>query len=441
MRSRISLVLGLILAIGAFAALFVLGQVVNPSPYRVVVVVREVSPGSRLTSDLVATDPQSISPKVAKEYILEEELEEYLGATIVNPLHPGQPLMHAHLVRAGNPAAERRLSLVLEDAAMAAMVIPVDAKKAPQDLRAGDRVDFLYGVGRVQTQNASIPTPPSPFDDSVAAGVTTSTVAGPEGAIATATPMPEFEFPMAKAVVRDLEVLGTVHDEQPNPAYGGPDSGQPPTIKGELKAVQVAVPREKTEILHYAITTGDYQLALLSPNAPNGRDDRATLGMTWEDLEAFFWKEREMALEAITDTATLDGPGAAALVSTPQGTPVVLATPGISSTTSVTSSLGSGLETPSVDLGSESAPETPSPSPEAGNAEEQVPGEEAANSDSSAAPPAGESGPSAGLGLGLNEGIVSKGLGKGLACAVGGLFLVGLIAFSAVRVMRSRSGS
>jgi len=50
MRFRsISFVAGLILAVGAFVALFIMGQVVNPSPYEVVIVVSEVGPGAPLT--------------------------------------------------------------------------------------------------------------------------------------------------------------------------------------------------------------------------------------------------------------------------------------------------------------------------------------------------------------------------------------------------------
>ncbi len=425
MRSRISLVLGLILAVGAFVALFVVGQLVNPSPYRVVVVVREAAAGTALRSDMVATDAQSVSPKVASEYVLEQDLDQYLGATIVSSLHPGQPLMHAHLVRAGNPAADNHLSLLLEDESMAAMVIPVDARKAPQNLRPGDRVDFLYAVGRVQTQNAPVPTPPSHSAGAVASEVTTPTVGSPERADAPATPLPEFQFPVAKAVVRNMEILDTVHDEQPNPAYGGPNSSEPPTVQGELKAIQVAVPRKKTEILHYAITTGDYQIAVLSPNAPRPEHDSPTLGMTWEDLRAFFWKERGLALEVVTHTARLDGPGAAALVTTPDGTSV--------------------LSTPETDP---TATTTPGPGPRQGGATSSpASGTSLTGADESASPTPAQavadadgSEPSTETPLHIGEGIAAGALGRGLAC-LGGLLLVVLVGLAAASVLRGRDRS
>jgi len=426
---RLSLILGLLLAIGAFVALFVWGQAVNPSPYRVVIAIQEVAAGERLTPDVVTVVAQSVPDKVAGEYVLEEELAGYLGKTIVDDLHPGQPLMHAHLVRGDNPAAVRRLALVMEDPNMAAMIVPVDAETAPQDIRPGDRVDVLYGVGNVSVQRA-MPTPISPFpEETPTPGVLTPTYpyeeAG-EGESATATPLPAIEFPMAKMVVRGLEVLDVIHEERPNPAYGGPDSGQPPTIEGNLLAIQVAVPREQEEILHLAITTGNYQVALLSPNAP--KEDSPSLGMTWEDLEAFFWSEREKALSAITDTSALAGPGAASLLKrtpTPVGT--LFPTPTPASSTSSTAATPIPPVGPSPTPAEGAPPPTPTPAAVAeGNEGGSVEGSEDA--------PAGDS-DSGGT---VAAGLVDASLVKGAVCGGVGLFVLALVGVAAARVLRRR---
>jgi hypothetical protein len=64
-------------------ALFVMGQAVNPSPYEVVIVVSEVGPGAPLTLDLAGVDPHSVTPRVAREHALWDELDEWLGALCI----------------------------------------------------------------------------------------------------------------------------------------------------------------------------------------------------------------------------------------------------------------------------------------------------------------------------------------------------------------------
>jgi len=426
MRFRsISFVAGLILAVGAFVALFILGQVVNPSPYEVVIVVSEVGPGTPLTLDLVGVDPQSVDPRVAREYVLQDELEAWLGATVIEPLHPGQPLMHAHLVRADNPAAARRLALGLEDAELVAMAIPVNAEIAPQDIRPGDRVDVIYGVGSVGLGNTA-ERYLYPEESSPPAGATVEEGGGVPvfGLEPTPSPTPDLVFPVAKVCVRDLAVLDVIHEEQPNPAYGGPDSGEPATIPGEVVAVQVAVPREQEEMLHYAVTTGEYRVALLSPNAPE--EDDPTLGMTWDDLVAFFWAERQAALDAITDTTRLLGPGAAAIVATPQGTP--LATP-ITPTAMITEGTGSALSpAPSeIEGEAEGMPGEATPAPAA--AVELAPTPGPVQPTAEPASPVGElplatpegTGQGAGLLPSLNSSVLYGGVcvGAGLVVLVG----------------------
>jgi hypothetical protein len=286
----------------------------------------------------------------------------------------------------------------------------VNAEIAPQDIRPGDRVDVIYGVGSVGLGNTTErylypeePSPPAGADVEEGGGVPAF------GLEPTPSPTPDLAFPVAKVCVRDLAVLDVIHEERPNPAYGGPDSGEPATIPGEVVAVQVAVPREQEEMLHYAVTTGEYRVALLSPNAP--QEDDPTLGMTWDDLVAFFWAERQAALDAITDTTRLLGPGAAAIVATPQGTP--LATPAITPTAAITDGMGvpgGVLATPAPVEGAELAP-TPGPvqpTPEAASPVGEL-------------PPATPEGPPTGVGVlsGLNASVL-----QGAVCVGAGLVVL-----------------
>jgi hypothetical protein len=126
-----TLLIGLLLAVLAFAAYFFLGNILNPPPYQVVIVAKEVSPGETLRQTMLSVDAQQVHPKVAGEYVLQDELPDWLGATVNEPLHLGDPLTKARLVRAGNPAAVRHLAIALEQPDEVAMVIPVGPETCP----------------------------------------------------------------------------------------------------------------------------------------------------------------------------------------------------------------------------------------------------------------------------------------------------------------------
>jgi Flp pilus assembly protein CpaB len=252
LRSATFLV-GLALTVGAFLAFLILGNVFNPPPYQVVVVVRDVTPGTPLTKDLLTTSAQGISSRVAAGYVLAGELSQYLGATIIEPMHPGDPLTKSRLVKDGNPAAIQRAALGLDDPAKTLMVVPVDDKTAPDNIAHGDHMDLVYTVGReptsTETQNPSGYTAPG------------STGGMPEEEEET------LALPLAKLVFKNLKVARIHREKQPNPSYSGGE-GESPYIEGKLNGLEVVVDREQEELLGWAVQHGKVRVALLSPNAP-----------------------------------------------------------------------------------------------------------------------------------------------------------------------------
>ena len=372
-----TLLIGLLLAVLAFAAYFFLGNVLNPPPYQVVIVVQQVSPGETLRLSMLSVDAQRVHPKVAGEYVLQDELASWLGATVNEPLHPGDPLTKARLVRAGNPAAVRHLAIALQEPDQVAMVIPVSPETCPSRLLPGDRVDISFGIGRVKqtafSEPPATPTPtalppitpprgadpardepPGPVAEPPMAGTGwgpheeegTEPLAIPPGATilraGEISQQLEATLPLAKIVLRGVEVLDVRFQERPNPAYSGERQGGPePHVRGDILSLVVAIPAGAVEMLHFAIENGSVRISLISPNAHPG-ERGPTLGLTWQDLAAFFEAERRQVLGVEEETQSMSRPPTAVPTDTlgiPGGAPVsptlagaVAPTPGPSGT-------------------------------------------------------------------------------------------------------------
>ncbi len=303
-------IVGAVLTVGAFLTYLVLGNLFNPPPYQVLVVVQDVSPGETLADSMVATSAQRISGRVASGYVLAGELDQFRGALVVEPLHPGDPLTKNRLVKAGNPAAERRAALGLEDPDKVLMVVPADEKNVSAGVAAGDRIDLIYSVG--QPPQSNVPTPPA-FAGFGATPVPPHVPAQPGQAI-VATPDLQVGLPLAKLVFYDLTVVHVRREQKPNPAYSG-QQGESPYIDGAINALELLVPRAQQELLQWSIATGGkVAVAIVSPEAP--KDQRVeTFGMTWDDLLAWFKSERERRLEAVVggEPPLPSAPGAYAL--------------------------------------------------------------------------------------------------------------------------------
>ena len=92
---KLQLLLGIILAAGAFLGVLLIGKITQPATYEVTVVLQEIPAYTRLTQDTMGLDTQSLSASVADKYVLADEFENLLaeGVVAVENLHPGQPLL------------------------------------------------------------------------------------------------------------------------------------------------------------------------------------------------------------------------------------------------------------------------------------------------------------------------------------------------------------
>ena len=320
MIRSVTFTVGLLLALGAFVALLLFGTVFNPPPHPIVIARTEIPAFTTLSSDALAVDAQTMNADVAAQLVTQDELDTYLGNFTVETIHAGEPLRKSALVSEQQTNAAR-LALMLDDAGAAAMVIPVDAKTAPEQIQAGDRVDLVLSLapGAInanaqETFGTARPTAlapnlvPAPTRALTATFTLSGTVLSPE----------EMNLPVSKVTIRAVPVLAVRRERIANsnfsvsPALGETTNTQPAYIEGDIQSVLVRVPRASVELLTFAMDNGKVHLSLLSPLADRNTDS-PTLGIAWNDVMAWMMAERERAAgnvvvvdnAGITTTATL----------------------------------------------------------------------------------------------------------------------------------------
>ncbi len=326
----ITFLVGLLLFAGAFVAILLVANLLNPPPYQIAVARRDLEPYTVLTAQDIAVDQMRMSPTVARRLVHRYELERYVGHVVVEPIHKGEPLRRNALVSPENPLAPVHLSLALDDPGQVAVVVPVDAKTSPQQIFPGDHVDlvlsipkgfFVEGSSGKSEKAAALPPvlppggprsllpavpPPSPtvITSPYALTTTLPITSGPllEG-------LPEVSPPFAKVVLRGVRVLSVQHKQVPNPAYGASfaqGGGSPsPYVQGPVESLTVVVPRDAQELIAFALDNGTVRVSLLSPVAVATEVlDRPTAGILWEDVRRFFEEERLRALGVLTTSVS-----------------------------------------------------------------------------------------------------------------------------------------
>lgn len=308
-------IVGILLAIGAFAALLLLGSVLNPPPYQVVIAVQDIPAYTKITSDMLAVDAQTMNSSVARGLVTRDEIDAYVGGLTLETIHAGETLRKVVIAAPNNPKANERLALALNDAEHVAMVIPVNPETSPEQIEAGDYVDIVLSLapntinannqnnfGEVRATAVSqtpIVSRPTPTLD--ASGVLSATVLSPE----------EMNLPVAKVTIQKVHVLGVRRERIANPNFAIAPSvteethtTEPAFVKGDIQAVLVRVPRESVELLTFAMDNGKVHLSLLSPHLVNEPQDSPTLGMSWNDVIAWMMSERQRASGRIVQVAS-----------------------------------------------------------------------------------------------------------------------------------------
>ncbi len=333
----LTFLVGLLLFAGAFVAILLVGNILNPPPFRVAVAVRDLQPYTVLTEQDLVIDEMRMSTVVARRLVHEYELDRYIGHIVIEPIYKGEPLRRNALVSAENPWAVYHLSLAIENPDEVAIVVPVDEESAPQQIVAGDYVDLVLGIphgfytpggfqavpftaGASPTGTAESTLPPV-IQPGGRTALPTVPITGTEIAETEyGELLPEVNPPLAKVVLRGVEVLAVQHKNVPNPAYGASMSSSPteqqaqaPYLPGPIQSITLLIPRSAEELVAFALDNGTVRVALVShAAAASGTLDEPTAGILWEDLQRFFQEERLQALGVLTATAsTTEGKGTA----------------------------------------------------------------------------------------------------------------------------------
>ncbi len=317
--------IGLLLAGLAFVGFLMLGGMMAPPPYSVVVAVQDIPAYSTLDPTALGVDAERINSQVANTLVSRDEIDQYVGGFVLENIHAGEPLRKSAIVAPQNPQAVNRLALVMTDPDKAAMVVPVDSKTAPSQIAPGDWVDVVIGFapGNISAGSNSTfsnllapPTPVSPLIPFVPTPVSTARpVPTPQPLVLPANPTTiagslgagDMNLPADKVVIQNVPVLAVRFQQVPNPAFTGSGAGlgqsqpsegaaQPAYVQGDIQTVTVLVPRASVELVTFGIDNGRVHLVLLpakTAEESNGAQS-PTFGITFNDVLAWMMHERSL---------------------------------------------------------------------------------------------------------------------------------------------------
>lgn len=317
--------IGILLAGLAFVGFLMLGGMMAPPPYSVVVAIQDIPSYSSLDPNALGVDAERINSQVAQMLVQREEIDQYIGGFVIENIHAGEPLRKSAIVAPGNPDAANRLALVMTDPDKVAMIVPVDPKTAPSQIAPGDWVDLVVGLapGNISAGSNStfsnLLAPPTPASFIVPMGPTPTS--GPRS-VSSPTPMPsqsnlstttgilgatDMNLPADKVVIQNVPVLSVHFQQVPNPAFTGSGGGfsqsqpsqttaEPAHVQGDIQSVTVLLPRASVELVTFGIDNGRVHLALLpakTAEAANGAQS-PTFGITFNDVLAWMMRERSL---------------------------------------------------------------------------------------------------------------------------------------------------
>jgi len=319
------IIIGAVLVVVAIAGFYAFSLFLAPPAHEVFVAVQEMNQGDQLTPDRVQL--VSVRSRESLEgYIMRDEIEQFGYGTLVEPIHVGEFVPKAAVAVEGNPAATNRVALALADPNEVVKVVPVTTLTSPEDIVPGDIVDLTLSVGSATFLTGALEVVPtaSPLEayryQYYSSGVPTVM---PEQSVPVITPTPTGQpnnLPITKDIVVGAKVIKVLYEVKANPNYmtGSADTHVSSTVRGDIRALVVGVPRSVVEILDYGIQNGTLRVSVRHPGSAPGKDG-VSPGVSWDDLAAYFKWERQL-WQLTPMPEEVYGPGAQIVVATLQAT-------------------------------------------------------------------------------------------------------------------------
>lgn len=257
--NRLILLIGFFLAAVAFVGVVLLlgspgggGNEPDATKSTIVVTAADVPLGTTVTADLVTTQEVKITEKPVGAYTLASEV---IGRTVTTQLTKGQLVdANAFSTSTVNPEIARLL-----DPGRRAMSIQVDQVSGVGTLiKPGDRVDVVVGITGAD-KFPVVTTDPQTDQVTLVPGLNATSV---------------------KAIIQNLEVVGTLLPPPPAQEGNQGNTGTAPSLNGQAQIVILSVSAQEAEVLRFGQMDGTITLVLRSPEdkeAPNEKTTGITL--------------------------------------------------------------------------------------------------------------------------------------------------------------------
>ncbi|GAB4466143.1 MAG: hypothetical protein Kow00120_30940 [Anaerolineae bacterium] len=301
---RFGIGIGLV-ALGVIAVLF-LAQLTLPPIVEIPVAAQDLPAGTVIDRSLFRVEAmRGLDARTRGAVVGKVEfLTQYEGGIVADGeiVYEGFPLSPRQVVfpDAINSAVDRLTLLTASEH----VVFPVDVKpgQVGNFIKAGDFVDLVFTVGRVEKNQLEVPAVPTYVPDLHRVGTpqpplpSAATPAAPPAivsAVATPTPTPmALDLPLAVIALPDVRVLRVEREQIPNyaaaaPGLGGESSNQPAFLEGDVVRIYVELAPDDAAIAAFLLASG-------SVVAPSHRAEIGAqpYGLTWTDFKNWFLSRR-----------------------------------------------------------------------------------------------------------------------------------------------------